>query len=55
VIETNSDLQSLTVFNWTKKRATVEICVRLIEANRIVNSSGDASNSLIDCCDDLCE
>jgi len=51
VIETNSYLQSLTTFCWAKKRATVEIYVRLIEASGIVNASVDTSNNVIDCRD----
>jgi len=55
VIETNSDLQSLTAFCWAKKRVAIEICVRLVKTSGIVNASSDASNSLIDYCDDLSE
>ena len=55
VFETNLDLQSLTAFCWAKKCATIEICVRLVEAGGIVSASGDANNSLISCCDDVGE
>ena len=55
MIETNSDLQSLIAFCWAKKRVAIEICVRLVKTSGIVNASSDASNSLIDYCDDLSE
>jgi len=48
-------LQYIVAFFWVKKRATVEICVRLIKASGIINISEAASNNLIDCCDDLSE
>ena len=43
MIETNSDLQSLAATCWAKKRATVEICERLVDANGIVSTFSDAN------------
>ena len=33
VIETDSDLQSLTAYCWAKKRPTIDISMRLTEAS----------------------